>query len=36
MSNFQRRDFLTGAAAIAAGVSVGLVGARRARAELKP
>jgi hypothetical protein len=32
MSSFQRRDFLKGAAALAAGVTAGLVGARRAEA----
>jgi len=32
MSNFQRRDFLTGAAAFAAGVTVALAGTRRAEA----
>jgi oxalate decarboxylase len=32
MSNFHRRDFLTGAAAVAAGVTAGLVGTRRAEA----
>src|SRR6266404_461220 len=32
MSEFQRRDFLTGAAAFAAGVTAALVGARRAEA----
>src|SRR3984957_10212071 len=32
MSNIHRRDFLTGAAAIAAGVTAGLIGARRADA----
>ena len=32
MSEFQRRDFLKGAAAIAAGVTAGLIGARRLEA----
>src|SRR5437868_965372 len=32
MSEFQRRDFLKGAAALAAGVIAGLIGARRAEA----
>ena len=32
MSNFQRRDFLTGAAAFAAAVTAALVGTRRAEA----
>src|SRR6266436_4536630 len=32
MSNLQRRDFLTGAAAIAAGVSAALLGTRRGEA----
>src|SRR5207302_1970606 len=32
MSNFQRRDFLTGAAAFAAGVTAALAGTRRAEA----
>src|SRR3954470_6546628 len=32
MSNFQRRDFLTGAAAFAAGMSAALAGTRRAPA----
>jgi oxalate decarboxylase len=32
MSHFHRRDFLTGAAALAAGVTAGLVGARRVEA----
>src|SRR6202171_1232126 len=32
MSNFQRRDFLTGAAAIAAGMTAALVGTRRVEA----
>src|SRR6266404_6658896 len=32
MSNFQRRDFLTGAAAFAAGVTAALAGSRRAEA----
>src|SRR5438094_8565102 len=32
MSNFHRRDFLTGAAAIAAGMTAALVGTRRAEA----
>src|SRR5437660_4616330 len=32
MSSFQRRDFLTGAAAFAAGVTAALAGARRAEA----
>ena len=32
MSNFHRRDFLTGAAAIAAGMTAGLVGTRRVEA----
>src|ERR1700686_875249 len=32
MSNFHRRDFLKGAAAIAAGVTAGLVGTRRVEA----
>src|SRR5437764_11771091 len=32
MSNFHRRDFLTGAAAFAAGVTAGLAGTRRAEA----
>ena len=30
MSNFHRRDFLTGTAAIAAGMTAALVGTRRA------
>ncbi len=33
MSNFQRRDFLTGAAAFTAGATATLVGARRAQAD---
>src|SRR6201988_2708680 len=32
MSNFHRRDFLAGAAAIAAGMTAGLVGTRRVEA----
>ena len=32
MSNFQRRDFLTGAAAFAAATTAALVGTRRAEA----
>ncbi|HEV3263327.1 MAG TPA: twin-arginine translocation signal domain-containing protein [Gemmataceae bacterium] len=32
MSNFHRRDFLTGAAAIAAGMTAGLVGTRQVEA----
>src|SRR5438128_7791420 len=32
MSNFHRRDFLTGSAAFAAGMTAALVGARRAQA----
>jgi mannose-6-phosphate isomerase-like protein (cupin superfamily) len=36
MSDFQRRDFLTGAAALAAATSVTLVGSRRATANDKP
>src|SRR5438093_4929138 len=32
MSNFHRRDFLTGAAAFAAGMTAGLIGTRRAEA----
>ena len=32
MPDFQRRDFLKGAAAIAAGVTAGLIGARRVEA----
>jgi TAT (twin-arginine translocation) pathway signal sequence len=36
MSEFQRRDFLKGAAAIAAGVTAGLIGAGRNRPESKP
>ena len=36
MAEFQRRDFLKGAAASAVGVTAGLVEARRDRVELKP
>ena len=36
MSNFQRRDFLTGAAAFAAATTATLVGTRRTVADDKP
>ncbi len=36
MSNFQRRDFLTGAAAFAAGATATLVGARQAGGDDQP